>query len=99
MQLESRIRRQREFLSYLLEKFKPKCYWCDEVINLNIFTLAPGVEQDPLTIHDREQGADPQDVPPRDAQDVDGSRVAADGLPGSQDETEGEVVSYHTCGR
>lgn len=51
MQLESRIRRQREFLSFLLEKYKPKCYWCDQVVDLNVFNLAPGVEQDPLTIH------------------------------------------------
>lgn len=51
MQLESRIRRQREFLNFLLEKFAPKCYWCDVAIDIKSFDLPPGHDPDPLTIH------------------------------------------------
>lgn len=51
MQLESRIRRQREFLNFLLTKFAPKCYWCDQVIDPKSFDLPPGHDPDPLTIH------------------------------------------------
>lgn len=50
MQLESRIRRQREFLTFLLEKYAPKCYWCDKPIDSKSFNVLNG-EVDPLTIH------------------------------------------------
>jgi hypothetical protein len=57
MQLESRIRRQREFLTFMLEKFQPKCYWCDKPIDPKAFNLA-GHEIDPLTIHHVDENHD-----------------------------------------
>ena len=63
MLLESRIRRQREFLQFLLAKYAPKCYWCDKPIDPNSFNLAPGVEQDPLTIHHLDEDHDNNVLP------------------------------------
>jgi hypothetical protein len=50
MYASSRIRRQKEFLSFLLEKHQPHCYWCGAVIKPDSFNCNEG-EVDPLTIH------------------------------------------------
>jgi hypothetical protein len=57
MQLESRVRRQREFLTFLLEKFAPKCYWCDKVIDKNSFNLSGG-GYDGLLVHHIDEDRD-----------------------------------------
>lgn len=56
MDIASRIRRQREFLEFLIEKlqnpdpYKGCCYFCDKLIDIKSFNLG-GDDQDPLTIH------------------------------------------------
>lgn len=57
MLLESRVRRQREFLQFMLAKFKMKCYWCDQEIDPNSFNVA-AYEVDPLTIHHVDENHD-----------------------------------------
>lgn len=56
MEIVSRIRRQREFLEFFIEKlqnpdqYKGCCYFCAKPIDLKSFNLG-GDDQDPLTIH------------------------------------------------
>lgn len=63
MTLESRIRRQREMLQFMLAKYAPKCYWCNQFIDPKSFNLAPGVEHDPLTIHHIDENHDNDVLP------------------------------------
>jgi hypothetical protein len=56
MDIASRIRRQREFLEFLIEKlqhpdpYQGRCYFCDKEIDKKSFNLG-GDDQDNLTIH------------------------------------------------
>lgn len=56
MDVASRIRRQREFLEFLIEKlqnpdeYQGRCYFCDKLIDIKSFNV-PLSGQDPLTIH------------------------------------------------
>ena len=50
MLASSRIRRQKEFLEFLLRKFQPCCYFCGEEIDPGSFNVRSN-ERDPLTIH------------------------------------------------
>ncbi len=56
MEILSRIRRQREFLEFFIEKLQSPdehqgdCYFCAKPIDVKSFNLG-GDDQDPLTIH------------------------------------------------
>lgn len=64
MQLESRIRRMREFLSFMIAKFDMKCYWCNETIDPNSFNQNLGSDDnDPLTIHHIDEDHDNDVLP------------------------------------
>jgi len=64
MNLESRIRRMREFLSFMISKYQMKCYWCDEALDPNSFNMNLTTdENDPLTIHHIDEDHDNNVLP------------------------------------
>lgn len=57
----SKIERYKDFIKYFIEKYKPRCCFCGELLDWKTFYPKFGTERDEITKHHKDENRDNND--------------------------------------